>query len=109
MNMQPRTDNNSAPDNHVVDFGKFHNVSMGELFNLPELDQKFLGVFENDKYVPKITKDYAFNVSALRSILSFLYRPTDGDGLMLYGPFGCGKTSLIREILGRVKYPTLML
>ncbi|MFC0281023.1 MULTISPECIES: AAA family ATPase [Falsigemmobacter] len=87
----------------------FQTTDIGQLFKLPSAIGKSVPVFENDLLVQKITPNYHFDVDMVRSILAFLFAENHGDGLMFYGPHGCGKTSLIREVLGRLHWPTLML
>lgn len=83
--------------------------SAGELFGLPEITNGKVKVFKNEDYIQKTTKSYSFDKKRLKAVLTFLFAENLGDGLMLYGPFGCGKTSFIREVLGRLCWPTLML
>lgn len=87
----------------------FNAGDLGQLFKLPEATGKSVKVFNNNLFVPKTSTHYSFGVDAVRAICTFLYTENHGDGLLFYGPFGCGKTSLIREVLGRINYPTLML
>ncbi len=83
--------------------------SAGELFGLPDIANSKVKVFKNEDFIQKTTKSYSFDKQRLKAVLTFLFAENLGDGLMLYGPFGCGKTSFIREVLGRLHWPTLML
>ena len=53
-------------------------------------------------YTPAIDPDYAFQESARDIICWFLY---GNDALFLTGPTGCGKTSGIKQISARLRYP----
>jgi len=54
--------------------------------------------------VPKAHSDYVFFSSNVSDVLSFLQIP--GETLMLiYGPTGCGKTSVLHEIAARLGVP----
>ena len=82
---------------------------IGTLFNLPQAVGKSVRVYRNDQFIQKTTDLYQFDVDMVRSTLAFLFTDNHGDGMLLYGSHGCGKTSFIREVLGRLKWPTLML
>lgn len=49
-------------------------------------------------------KDYIFRKETLRDILAFL-DCSFGDGLLITGPTGCGKTSAVEQVLARLHYP----
>lgn len=66
-------------------------------------------VLRNNRFVPPVNPHYSFRKEQLRALLAFLFSAPTGDALLVHGPFGCGKTSLIREVLGRLRRPTLML
>lgn len=66
-------------------------------------------IFENDRFLQATSEHYRFHKEQLRGVLAFLFSASKGDALLVHGPFGSGKTSLIREILGRLRWPTLML
>lgn len=54
--------------------------------------------------VPKADPDYVFHNSNVSDVLSFLQ--IQGDTLMMiYGPTGCGKTSVLDEIAARLGIP----
>ena len=82
---------------------------LSELFGVPAPDHVTLDVFERTEFAPKTTSSYVFDKTKLKLLLAYLTGDSNGDGMLIYGPFGCGKTSLIRETLGRLNYPTRML
>ncbi len=102
MNMQVN------PFTDEVDWN-FDVQSAGLLFGLPDIGDSKVKVFHNDTFIQKVTNTYRFDKEHLKAVLTFLFAENHGDGLLLYGPFGCGKTSFIREVLGRLHWPTLML
>lgn len=55
-------------------------------------------------FIPNINPHYVFRREPLREILAFLNQPL-GDALMVAGPTGSGKTSIINEIAGRLHWP----
>lgn len=54
--------------------------------------------------VPMINKEYVFRRETLRDVINFI-DCSFGDGLMITGPTGSGKTSLIEQVLARMNYP----
>ena len=78
----------------------------GLLFNMPEKMGTFIESVCNDddlaEYIPKINPDYYFRETQLRDVLSFLNK-SFGDGLFLFGPTGCGKTSCIEQVCARLR------
>lgn len=82
----------------------------GTTFGVPAPSGMSVQVFaKNNALLQRVSKFYKFDPDLLRSVLSFIFTPSNGDALLLYGPLGCGKTTLIREILGRLRWPTIML
>src|SRR5690606_33975221 len=98
---------NAIPDSFDFEIGSYKERAADEIFGIP-INGK-VRVLDNDRYVPGTNRNYRFSKDSLQAILAFLFARSVGDGLMLHGPFGVGKTSLIREILGRLNWPTLML
>lgn len=54
--------------------------------------------------IPPRIDDYVFHKDALRNVLAFLNAP-HGGGLLLTGPTGAGKSSLITQIAARLNWP----
>lgn len=83
-------------------------ASVSELFSISAPGE--VPVYhQNDQFVQKTSEHYRFNKDQLRGLLAYLFSASKGDALLVHGPFGAGKTSMIREVLGRLKWPTLML
>ncbi len=101
---------NMQPDNFERDVDwSFELKDVGFLFKIPAAEGKQVKVFNNSTFLAKTTKTHHFDRDLLRCTLAFLFADNAGDGLMIYGPYGAGKTTFIREVLGRLKWPTLML
>lgn len=58
----------------------------------------------NNPYVP-VLKDYVFRKETLRDIVAHIDCNFD-DGLMIFGPTGSGKTSIVEQIAARLCIPT---
>jgi len=82
--------------------------NLTELFGIPGAEKIEMHVFDESDLSLPIDPHYIFRKTELKLVLSFLSSQTDGDGLFLYGPFGSGKTTLARQVLARLKWPTLM-
>ncbi|EGR0468601.1 AAA family ATPase [Vibrio cholerae] len=60
----------------------------------------------NNPYVPQLKKEYVFRRETLRDVINFI-DCSFGDGLLIVGPTGCGKTSLVEQVNARLNIPTL--
>ena len=78
------------------------------LFGLPGAENIEVRVFERTSLSLPVDPQYVFRKDELKLILAYLCTETDGDGLYLHGPFGAGKTSLAKQVLARLNWPTLM-
>ncbi len=82
-----------------------------QMFDMEVFGFKGTGVqvkgFEDtaNPYVPQLKKDYVFRKETLRDIVNFIDY-SFGDGLLITGPTGCGKTSAAEQVLARLNYPT---
>lgn len=54
--------------------------------------------------IPVKEDEYVFRKDHLRDVLAFLSRPRT-DGLLITGPTGAGKTSLVRQVTARLNWP----
>ncbi|WP_028864967.1 AAA family ATPase [Psychromonas aquimarina] len=63
--------------------------------------------FERDESlpIPTLKEEYIFHKDTLRDVINFIDCAFD-EGLLLKGPTGCGKTSVIQQVLSRLNYPT---
>lgn len=82
-------------------------ASLGDLFSLPALDHVEVSVYEDNLFAPKTSEHYKFRPDHLKVVIAFLFNAKRGDGFLVHGPHGSGKTTLIQETLGRLKWPTL--
>ncbi len=78
---------------------------LNEIFNCNSLFVKEINVpkLSNKNSIPKIIPNYVFEESKLNDVLIYL-AGTYSDGLYLYGPQGCGKTSFINQIASRLNW-----
>jgi cobaltochelatase CobS len=54
--------------------------------------------------VPAVDSSYVFRKEILRDVLAWLAEP-GGEGLYLFGPTGCGKSSLVCQVAARLNLP----
>ena len=86
---------------------KQHHYPVGKTFGLEGIPDQVVALGYEPHQHPNIlraTDGYVFRRELLREVLNFLRRPS-GDGLMLAGPTGSGKTSCVTEILSRLNWP----
>jgi cobaltochelatase CobS len=58
----------------------------------------------NNPNVPAL-KDYEFRRDVLRDVIGFI-DCSFGDGLLIFGPTGSGKTSIVEQVAARLQMPT---
>lgn len=80
---------------------------VGKTFNLAGVPDSVVTMgYESHQHpnIPAPKPGYVFRRELLREVLNFL-RNSAGDGLMVSGPTGSGKTSCITEVLSRLHWP----
>lgn len=82
-------------------------LSLGDLFGMPGAQDVSVSVFDENPFAPVTTFHYKFRRDHLQMTLAFLFSAKLGDGLLVHGPMGSGKTSLLLEVLGRLNWPTI--
>lgn len=81
--------------------------SLGDLFGMPGAQDVSVSVFEENAFSPVTNPTYKFRRDQLQMTIAFLFSAKLGDGLLVHGPMGSGKTSLLLEVLGRLNWPTV--
>lgn len=74
----------------------------GEIFSGNPSGTKISGYATPCVYTPAIDPDYIFHESG-RDLIVWLLNPT--EPLYVFGPTGCGKTSLVKQLAARLNYP----
>ena len=71
-------------------------------FNIPApANLMIVGNQETGPFVPTLDPSYVFRKEMLRDVLAWL-ADSSGEGLYLFGPTGCGKSSLICQVAARL-------
>ena len=65
---------------------------------------KFLGGILPDDLVPQVDDDYVFEEELARQVLVSL---RDGERILLVGPTGCGKSTLVEQLAARLNWPVV--
>ena len=78
-------------------------LDAGQVFTGTPTGKAVKGYKETCSYTPSVDPRYIFHESARDVVVWFMH---DLDPLYLYGPTGCGKTTLIKQLAARLNYPT---
>lgn len=82
-----------------------HNYDLGAVFNVAELQgQTIEGYKEATTFVPDDEPGYQFSLELLCDLMVW-YQGLSNDGLYLFGPTGCGKSSAITVFCARLNIP----
>lgn len=80
-------------------------MEVAQTFNVQaRAGAKVRGFSADHPCVPPVDPHYEFTLDSLRDVLGFLGAPGN-DGLLLTGPTGAGKSSVIRQVAARLKWP----
>jgi len=74
----------------------------GDLFGGRATGRRLWGYARSNPFCPRLDPLYHFHDS-VDDILAWFSAPS--DPLYLFGPTGCGKTSLIKQVAARINYP----
>lgn len=78
------------------------------LFNLPELastaGNRLIGWDRPTPHVPELNPAYVFRKEFVRDFLAWFHEGSK-DGLQIFGPTGCGKTSGVEQFFARLNLP----
>tara|TARA_R110002095_G_scaffold95128_2_gene83123 strand:- start:779 stop:1774 length:996 start_codon:yes stop_codon:yes gene_type:complete len=101
------TTSNSAviADTNVPAKPKYVKVPVAEAFGI-ESQAVVRGIGDDTHPLIPKAKPYKFRKEALQETLGFLMQPA-GDGLLITGPTGSGKTSLIEQVAARLNWPVI--
>ena len=77
-------------------------LDAGQVFTGMPTGKAVKGYEKACSYTPSVDPTYIFHESARDVVVWFMH---DLDPLYLYGPTGCGKTTLIKQLAARLNYP----
>lgn len=77
-------------------------LDAGQVFTGTPTGKAVKGYKEACSYTLSVDPTYIFHESARDVVVWFMH---DLDPLYLYGPTGCGKTTLIKQLAARLNYP----
>ncbi len=75
----------------------------GEVFSGKPSGTQVDGFLTASEYTPAVDPRYQFHDSSRDVVVWFLMEKP--EPLYLYGPTGCGKSSLVRQLAARLNYP----
>ncbi len=75
------------------------------VFGFTGTGKEVQGFEPNDLPKAKVIPDYVFHKDTLVDVINFI-DISFNEGLMLIGPTGCGKTSVLQQTLSLINYPT---
>lgn len=82
-----------------------HNYDLGDVFNVPELKGQIIeGYKDKTTFVPNDESGYQFSLELLCDLMVW-YQGLSTDGLYLFGPTGCGKSSALIVFCARLNIP----
>ena len=82
-----------------------HNYDIGLKFNVPELEGQLIEGYKDATYfVPNDEPDYQFTLELICDLMVW-YSGLSTDGLYLFGPTGCGKSSALTVFCARLNIP----
>ncbi|RYY74428.1 MAG: CbbQ/NirQ/NorQ/GpvN family protein [Gammaproteobacteria bacterium] len=96
MNATISNINTPAQPSAIKVAGLFNNLSLPDSVNV-------LGYDSPSGTIQPVNRNYHFRREIVREVFEFLNEP-DGDALMLTGPIGSGKTSVIGQVLSRLNW-----
>ena len=81
-------------------------LDAGAIFSGKASGRKVTGYNTVSPFTPKVDSNYIFHESS-RDVVVWFMNPS--DPLYLFGPTGCGKTSLIKQLAAKLNYPVFEL
>ena len=78
-------------------------LDAGQVFSGKKSGTPVRGYARSSPHTPTLDPDYAFHESS-RDVIVWLLMDKP-EPLYVYGPTGCGKTSLVRQLAARLRYP----
>lgn len=82
-----------------------HDYDLGVIFNVPELNGQLIeGYKQATPFVPSDEAGYQFSLELLCDLMVW-YQGLSSDGLYVFGPTGCGKSSAITVFCARLNIP----
>lgn len=82
------------------------SFDIGETFGIVEAKGSTIEGYEdvNNDFVPQLVEGYVHRKELLSDIIAWM-KIGEGEGLLLVGPTGCGKTSGVTQVLAQLNMP----